>query len=80
MSVRFVKTTVFLRNAQKPTAVLTILSEPWGFGRFELRTTCRRFVNKRRRGISALGCSRRRARGGIPLASAGMSEKRENMG
>ena len=49
MSARFVKTTIFLRNAQKPTVFLTILSEPWGFWWFELRTTCRRFVNKRRR-------------------------------
>lgn len=79
MSARFVKTTIFLRNAQKPTVFSTILSEPWGFGRFELRTTCRRFVNKRRRGISAFECSRRRARGGIPLAAVGMTEKRENM-
>lgn len=50
MSARFVKATVFLRNAQKPTVFSTILSEPWGFWWFELRTTCRRFVNKRRRG------------------------------
>lgn len=50
MSARFVKATIFLRNAQKPTVFSTILSEPWGFWRFELRTMCRRFVNKRRRG------------------------------
>ena len=50
MSAGFVKTTVFLRNAQKPTVFLTILSEPWGFWWFELRTARRRFVNKRRRG------------------------------
>lgn len=44
------KNNFFLRNAQKPTVFSTILSEPWGFCRFELRTARRRFVNKRRRG------------------------------